>query len=127
VRVFNLISTVAYIWAVLKVSALLYERWPIAGSWQLTVGLLRTNGALLGNLGEGWAEPGDFENNVGGCTNQHLLWNIELEKVPDAEEQQRLAFKIGDRLEDAWEMMQRRYLAHRGDCQGSLDLRRTVE
>lgn len=123
VREFNLISIVAYTWAVLQFGAAHFERLSLGGPWQLTVALRGTKGALLGNVGEGWAEPGSFRNNVGGCVEQNLLWHLEIEDWPDEEGQQRLAFAVGDRLEDAWGVSQRRYLARQGDRVGCLDLR----
>lgn len=97
---------------------------PIYRLWYLTVAVRGTEGALLGNVGEGWAELLSFENTVGGCVDQNLLWHLELQGWPDEEAQQQLAFAVGDRLEDAWGVSQRRYLAHRGDRAGRLDLRR---
>jgi hypothetical protein len=114
----------AYSWALLRIGSLLCGRSPITGPWHLTIGVRRTYGALLGNLGEGWAEPYEFGNYVGVCADQHLRWSIELEEMPGREEQKSWAFKIGDRLEDAWGVTQRRYLGRRGDFEGRLDVRR---
>lgn len=123
VRVFNLISIVTYTWAVLKFGAAHYKRLSLIGPWHLTVAVRGTEGALLGNVGEGWAEPDSFENDVGSCVDQNLVWHLELQDWPDEEGQQQLAFAVGDRLEDAWGVGQRRYLARRGDRVGRLDLR----
>lgn len=123
IRVFNLISIVTYTWAVLKFGAAHFERLSLVGPWHLTVAVHRTKGALLGNVGEGWPEPGSFENS-GSCVDQNLLWHLELQNWPDEEGQQRLAFAVGDRLEDAWGVSHRRYLAARGDRVGRLDLQR---
>jgi hypothetical protein len=73
VRVFNLISIVAHTWALLKFGTALRERTSLPAPYQLTVALQRTRGALLGNVGAGWAEPMSHENNVGGCADEHLL------------------------------------------------------
>ncbi len=124
IRAFNLISIVTYTWAVLKFGAAHFERLALVGPWHLTVAVHRTEGSLLGNVGEGWAEPGVFENSVGGCVDQNLLWHLELQNWPDEEGQQRLAFAIGDRLEGAWGVSQRRYLADRGEHVGRLDFQR---
>jgi hypothetical protein len=124
VRVFNLITTVTYTWAMLKFGAAHVERLSFTGPWHLTVAVRGTEGALLGNVGEGWAEPGSFENTVGGCVDQNLLWHLELQDWPDEEAQRQLAFAVGDRLEGAWGVSQRRYLVHHGDRAGRLDLRR---
>ena len=127
VRAFNLISTITYTWAMLIFSAALNERVPLPGPRQLTMALRNTKNAALGNLGEGWAEPGSFENRVGGCLEENLLWHLELDQLPDEGAQQQLAFAIGDRLEDAWGIRKRRYLANRGDLAGRFDHRRIAE
>lgn len=124
VRVLNLTSIVAHIWAALKFSTAHFQRLSFAGPWQFTVGVCRTEGALLGGLAADWAEPGMLENNVGGCVERGLLWHLEIQEWPDEENQRRLAFAIGDRLEDAWGVSQRRCLAIQGDHAGHLDLRR---
>ena len=127
VRRFNLISVVTYTWAMLKFSAAFNERVPLDGPLQLTIALRRTQAAILGNVGEGWAEPGSFENSVGGCVDDHLLWHITLDGTPDDDAQQRIAFSVGNRIEDAWGVKQRRYLARRGERQGQLDTRNIAE
>jgi len=75
-------------------------------------------------LAEGWAEPDSFENRVGTCTEQALLWHLELDAIPNMEGAREVAYGVGDRLEDAWGVVQRRYLAHRGAREGRLDPRR---
>ena len=127
VRVFNLISTVTYVWAMLALVAGLSERVALPGPWLFTVGARQTRDALLGNVGEGWAEPGQFENHVGGCAEDNLLWCIELTPPLDDEAQRRVALSVGDWFEDAWGVAQRRYLAHRGERAGQLDHRRIAE
>jgi hypothetical protein len=127
VRVFNLISIVVYTWAVLRFGAAHYKRLSLTGPWHLTIAARGAEGALLGNLGEGWAEPGSFENSVGGCVEQNLLWHRKLQDWPEEEEQQQVAFAVGDRFEDAWGVSQRRYLARCGDRVGRLDLRHIAE
>lgn len=127
VRGFNLISMIANTWALLTFNVALSERSSPSGPWQLTIGLRDTRNAVLGNLGEGWAEPGAFENRVAGCSEDNLLWHLELDELPDEDARRRLAFAIGDRIEDAWGVRQRRYLAHRGELAGRFDHRQIVD
>jgi hypothetical protein len=84
-RTFNLVSIVGYTWALLRLAADLRTRVETAPPWLLTVALRQTEGALLGNVGEGWAEPNDLNNHVGGCAEEHLLWHIEIAEWPDDE------------------------------------------
>jgi hypothetical protein len=124
VRLISLTPVVARVWALLRIATEIHENEDVGGPVQLTVGVRRTKGALLSTLGEGWAEPGDFQNNLGPCLDDHLLWHIELHELPDHDGARDIAYRIGDRLEDAWGSRQRRYLAHRGDFVGELDARR---
>lgn len=127
VRMFNLISIVSYAWAMQRFSAALHERFPLPGPRQLTIALRGTKGALLGNVGEGWAEPDSFGNTVGGCPEEHLLWHLTIDGPSDHEAQQALAFAIGDRIENAWGTVHRRYLARVGDWTDRLDVRRAAD
>jgi hypothetical protein len=127
VRLFNLISTVTYVWAMLAFVADLSERIALPGPWLVTVAARDTRDAQLGNVGEGWAEPGQHENHVGGCAEDHLLWHIQLSPPLDEDGQRQTALSVGDRFEDAWGIAQRRYLAHRGDRAGQLDHRHIAE
>ena len=71
-------------------------------------------------LAEGWAEPDTFENRVGTCPDQTLLWHMELDPLPCPEEARALAYAVGYRFEDAWGMAQRRFLAHRATARAAL-------
>jgi len=91
------------------------------------VGLAATKGAPLGNVAEGWAEPGSLRNSVGDCNDENLLWQIEIVQILEEDFQQNLAFAIGDRIEDAWGVTQRRYLVRQGERVGQLDHRRIID
>jgi hypothetical protein len=127
VRVFSLISVVARTWALLKFASALRDRTAVDGPWQLTVALNRTAGAFLGNVGEGWAEPLTWDNELPPCVDQHLLWHIDIADVPRDDEARDIAFSVGDRIEDAWGARQRRYLARVGDLAGRFDVRKVHE
>jgi hypothetical protein len=100
VRIIALTSVVARAWAVLSFAATLAERVSIQGPFLLTVAIPHAGGSLLGALGEGWAQPGDFQNSVGACREAALLWRFELAVLPESDEAKRLAYSIGDRLEE---------------------------
>ncbi|MDO8731448.1 MAG: hypothetical protein Q7L55_02595 [Actinomycetota bacterium] len=124
IRRIALSPTVARVWATLRLASMVQTSYAIAGPYNLVVGIRGTYQAELGSLGEGWAEPGDFQNRVRPCPERHLLWQIEIEELPDEEVARQIAYSIGDRIEDAWGVKQRRYLAERGPYQGKLDPRR---
>ncbi len=127
VRVFNLISVVAPTWALLKLGTALRDRTRTEGPFQLTVALRRTGGAFLGNVAEGWAEPLTWDNDLPACRDEHLLWHHEIAEWPDHEAISAIALAVGDRLEDAWGVTQRRYLARTGDHAGRFDIRQLHE
>ena len=124
VRMILLTPTVARAWALLRVADEMYRDDQVSGPFQFTVAVRNTDGALLGGLGEGWAEPGDWSNNLGACAERHLLWHLELDEIPNESGARAFAYAIGDRLEQAWGSAHRRYLAERGVYAGHLDPRR---
>ena len=123
-RVFALTATVARVWALLRVASRLEECFRLTGPYQLTVALRNTGGAVLAALGEGWAEPGDFGNRVRPCQDDNLLWHLQVEALPDEDGRRILAYAVGERIEDAWGVAERRYLANRGVYKGLLDPRK---
>jgi hypothetical protein len=123
IRVFNLISIVGCTWAMFKFATALRERLAPPGPYHLTVALQRTAGAYLGNVGEGWAEPLSWDNDLPPCADPHLLWHLELDDWPDDDTAQALAFRVGDYVEDAWGFAGRRYLARAGELSGRFDAR----
>lgn len=125
VRSIALTPTVARVWAMLNVARLLGERHRVEAPFCLSVGVVDTSEAVLAVLGEGWAEPNDFQNTVGTCGEPNLLWNLELSASPGDVSARDTAYSIGDRLEDAWGVTQRRYIAFRGEHAGRLDARYT--
>lgn len=127
VRVFNLISVVARTWALLKFGTTMRDRASVDGPFQLTVAMHCTGGAFLGNVAEGWAEPLTWGNELPACPEENLLWHLELTEWPDEDNIRELAFRVGDRLEDAWGVRHRRYLARAGEVVGKLDVRQLRE
>lgn len=126
-RVFNLVSIVARTWGLLKFATAFRDRVAVAGPYQLTVAMHRTGGALLGNVADGWAEPMTWENELPPCAEPHVLWHLELDTWPSDDEARDLAFRVGDRIEDAWGVRHRRYLARAGERVGQFDIRQLRE
>lgn len=124
VRTILLTPTVARAWAFLLLAGEICQHEQLSAPFQLTVAVRNTEGAVLGGLGEGWAEPGDWSNNLGACVDRHLLWHLEFDEIPDKNSARAVAYAIGDRLEDAWGSALHRYLAERGEFAGQLDPRR---
>lgn len=121
---YNLTSMVAGVWALLELGAAVFDQFSIQGPALLVQACSDTSGTQLANFGEGWREPTDWGSNDESCVDTHVLWTNELADLGDAETRKAVAFRMGDRLENAWGTKHRRYLAHRGDFEGELDARR---
>ncbi len=121
---YNLTTMVAGGWALLELGALVYERFAIEGPSMLVEACSDTSGTHLANFGEGWREPTDRGSHDTSCFDAALLWTIELADLGDADTRRAEAFRMGDRLENAWGSKHRRYLARLGEFQGELDVRR---
>ena len=108
-RYFNLISIVRYSEAVLKLARQVVRE--PDDEWQLTLGLVDTREALVDDLAARWRHFPEMEPGLSHCLDNNLVWHIELDHLPaDASESRRLAFAIGDRVENAWGIQQSRYL-----------------
>jgi hypothetical protein len=120
-RQFLLISIVARTWAALVAAQAVADRWSISGPWELTLALCGTRDAVLTNVGEGWAEPWEFEPRR--CLEPSLLFRLEPEGLPEAEAIQALAERLGGWIEDGFGYRERRFRARRGPFDGRLDIR----
>ena len=91
----------------------------------LTVALPDTAGALLNNLATGYAEPGGYHNQMPGCPDDHLLWHIELDRLPaDTDETHALALRIASRIVGAWGITSTMHLDRVGPFTGQLNVHR---
>ena len=95
------------------------------GPFLLAAALRDAQDALLGRRGQGWGPAQSPWNDLGGCSDKHLLWHIELDHLPeDPSASQTLAFRVGDRVENAWGYRQRIYLDCQGELTGHFDVNR---
>ncbi len=120
-RAFRLILIVGRIWSALDLYREAILRLSIDGPWEISLAIPNTTGSMLGNLGEGWAEPAEYDDDLLPCDQPGLLLRRELIQFPDAPGVQALAFSFGAWLEDCWSMRQRRFLARRGQFVGQFD------
>jgi len=124
-RCFRLIRTVGLLWIALDHQVDAAERFGIEGPWEVTLALHDTEGCLLGEFGEGWAEPSRTVRPQAPCFDANVVVRKELETFPRAPEPIRdLAFRFGGRIDDAWGVRQRRFLDHRGEREGEFSARR---
>lgn len=123
-RIFFLISILGRTWASLVQHRAVLERLAPYGPWEVTLAMVRTQGAYLGNVAQGWAEPQnliDYERLP--CVERNVLIRLELVEWPQTDDAIReLAFVIGGRIEDAWGFKGRRFLARIGANAGRFDV-----
>jgi len=122
-RYFFLGTIVARCWAAFSRYLEVVDRFDLGPPYEICLGLRETQGALLGNFGEGWAGPGDINYITDPCPESNVLIRRELSIWPEGDELKTLAFSVGAQVEDSWGMSLRRYLAHRGDYANEFDPR----
>lgn len=121
-RAFRLIRATGNIWAALDLYREVVEHLEIEGPWEVSLALQNTRGAILGNFGEGWAEPGmGFADEISICQDPGVLLHREVTHWPDVDGARSLAFDIGGWIEDSWGMRSRRFAALRGNLAGNFD------
>lgn len=123
-KVFFLIWTVGRLWAAMDLYRSVIDRFGLRGPWEASLAMRQTGGSFLGNFGEGWAEPHSHEYEARPCAESHVFMRREIDAWPTGDGVRELAFSFGARMEDAWGVRQRRFLAHRGDLAGQFDSRR---
>ena len=123
-RIFFLINIVGRAWACLLQYRAVLERLAPQGPWEVTLAMVKTQGSLLGNVGEGWAEPmnlSDYERLP--CPEPNVLIRFEHPAWPQSDDEvKELAFLIGGRIEDSWGFTGRRFLARIGQREGQFDI-----
>jgi hypothetical protein len=123
--VFRLTLMVGRMWAGLAANTSVIDRYGIAGPWEVSLEVSNTLGSRLGNFGEGWAEPLDAFREMLPCPTARVFLRLECSEWPsDAAGVQELAFRMGGRIEDAWGVKERRFLARTGKLAGQFALER---
>jgi hypothetical protein len=119
-RVFRLVTIVRRVRAALQVWTGIRDHLRLDGPMELSLALRGTQGAILGNLAEGYAKPRPGMSSR-LCPTKHLLLRRDLWEWPDETHQLDLALSVGGWLEDAWGGQERRFLTPHGPLQGQLD------
>jgi hypothetical protein len=125
-RGFMLVTIVGRVWVALERYAEIVERYRPSGPWELSLGLTRTDGALLGNVAAGWK---DFDawrfGDAPRCAEPNVFIRREVDEWPDADGRKKLAFEIGSMVEDSWGIKDRRFLVgEKHDGAGEFDVSR---
>lgn len=123
-KCFRLIRTVGLLWLAVATEAEVIRHVELDGPWIVLLAIYDTEGAVLGNVAEGWAEPGQLGTRTPECRESNVVVREELESWPeDPDERRELALRLGGRIEDAWGTRQRRFIASGGDLEGEFDRR----
>ena len=123
ILVFRLVTIVGLTWAALALYDRVREWFGIDGPTELTVSLRATAGAFLGDFGQGWSEPWDYNHETPPQLEKNLQLRRELREWPGST-LGALAMNVGEWLEDAWGNTTRRYRAARGPMAGQSKLLR---
>lgn len=123
-RCFRLRWLAGLTWIVVATAAASIERFGTEGPFQFALRLEDTRGAELGDVGDGWREPGRGLYDTTGCSTDAVEIVHEVASWPTAaDEAQEFVHRVGGNIEDAFGWGQRRFLSRTGDREGSLDLR----
>jgi hypothetical protein len=102
-RVVYLRPTVTWARGAFDLQRQLVERFTIAGPFRAILGVARTAGAALTNLGAGWAEPGASGFwDAPTAVEQRVLLLEDVSEWPDAPGVESLALRFGTRLDLAF-------------------------
>lgn len=123
---FRLLNIVGRAAAAFSFYSTVVQEFAVEGPWEITLALGGTDGAVLGDFAVDWEQPerqSDFELQRSNVPNTLLRW--EVSTWPNETGQcNALAYRVGDRLENAWGTVARRYRVGAGENVGNFDTRR---
>lgn len=101
--VFFLLKTVGWAWAAFELQRQMTDRFNVEGPFRAILGIAKTSGAELVNVGAGWPEPGPggFWGELTAVEEQVLLCD-DLPEWPDAAGVESLALRFGARVDLAF-------------------------
>lgn len=106
-------------WIALDLQIDAAKRRPIDGPWEITLALIDTEGTVLSDFGEGWAQFNEFRYQQRSCREAHVLHRWEVDCI----DPQSIALDAGARLENSFGSTHQRHLAQRGEYEGKFDPR----
>lgn len=123
-RVVFLQKVVGWTWGAFDLQRQMVERYQVGGPFRAILGIADTAGAVLGNLGAGWAEPG-AASLFGAPTaiEPRVLLLEDLAEWPDEQGAQELALRFGARVDLAFGGPGQRHLDHDGPEAGKFNPR----
>jgi hypothetical protein len=123
-RVIFLRACVGWAWAAFDLQRQMVQRYKVAGPFRVVLGVADTAGALLANLGAGWAEPGSPGVwNLPVAIESRVLLLEDLAEWPDEKGVEELALRFGARVDLAFGGPGMRHLDHDGPEEGRFNPR----
>jgi len=102
-RVIYLRRCIGWAWAAFDLQRQMIERYGVAGPYRVILGIAGTAGAMLGNVGAGWAEPGSADGwNLSTAVEPHGLLGEDLTQWPEEQGVEALALRFGARVDLAF-------------------------
>jgi hypothetical protein len=102
-RVIFLRRCIGSAWGAFDLQRQVVERYGIAGPFRAILGIADTAGAMLGNVGAGWAEPGSPGAwGMPTAIEPHVMLLEDLAQWPDEKGVQELALRFGARVDLAF-------------------------
>ncbi len=123
-RVIFLRRCTGWAWGAFDLQRQMVERYKITGPFRAIFGIADTAGAVLGNVGAGWAEPGSPGVwDLPTAIEPHVLLQEDLAEWPDEKGVEELALRFGARVDLAFGGPGQRHLDRAGPEAGRFNLR----
>jgi hypothetical protein len=123
-RVIFLRACVGWAWGAFDLQRQMAQRYKVAGPFRVILGIADTAGALLANVGMGWAEPGaPGVWDLPVAIESRVLLLEDLTEWPDEKGIEELALRFGARVDLAFGGPGTRHLDHDGPEEGRFNPR----
>jgi hypothetical protein len=123
-RVIFLRMCIGWAWGAFDLQRQMVERYEVAAPFRVILGIADTAGALLGNVGAGWAEPGSPGVwDLPTAIESRVLLLEDLAEWPDEKGVEELALRFGARVDLAFGGPGARHLDRVGPEEGRFNRR----
>jgi len=113
-RVTYLLRSITWARGAFDLQRQMVERFSVGGPFRAIVGVARTAGARLANLGAGWPEPGSVFGFGSTAIEHHVLLLEDVMEWPDEAGAEAMALRFGARLDLAFGGSGNRHLDRAG-------------
>lgn len=119
---FRLVACMGRVWNAVALQTYVNDRFDLCGEFKALLAFYGTKGSLLGNLANGWSEPGRDFRDPPPCPDEGVLITREIVDWPSTESTGDLMLVIGAAVENAWGTTDRRFIARQGENAGQFDV-----